>query len=167
MLFAMPLVRAILNGQKTVTRRVIKPAPKDAPKRRCPIGDVGDRIWVREKWGYRAQFYSRRAGNAPPFVYAAEGEPEGAKFLAWKSSLHMPRKACRIVLEITATRAERLRSITAKDAIAEGCPGDRFGDPVGWFAQIWDQHFAARGYGWSANPWVWVMGFQVATVQIR
>jgi hypothetical protein len=163
----MPLVRAILNGQKTVTRRVIKPAPKDAPKRRCPIGDVGDRIWVREKWGYRAQFYSRRAGNAPPFVYAAEGEPEGAKFLAWKSSLHMPRKACRIVLEITATRAERLRSITAKDAIAEGCPGDRFGDPVGWFAQIWDQHFAARGYGWSANPWVWVMGFQVATVQIR
>jgi hypothetical protein len=165
MLFATPLVQAILAGRKSVTRRVVKPAPKSATKGRCPFGEVGDRIWVREKWWYRKQFYDRRAGKAPPFVYAADGEPEGAKFTAWKSSLHMPREACRIVLEITDMRAERIRSITAKDAIAEGCPGDRLGDPVGWFAEIWDEHFASRGYGWSVNPWVWVIQFEIAQVK--
>src|SRR5258706_7886763 len=101
MLFSTPLVRAILDGQKTATRRVFKLTLKGAAKWRCPFGEVGDRIWVREKWGYRKQFYNRRARNAPPFVYAADGEPEGAKLTAWKSSLYMPAEACPLVLENT------------------------------------------------------------------
>ncbi len=161
MLFATPLVQAILAGRKRVTRRLITPAPRGAPKVPCPYGAAGDRIWVREKWGYRRQFYDRRAASTGPYIYAADGAPEGAEFLPWKPSLHMPRAACRIVLEISAVHSERLRSITANDAIAEGCPNERLDDPIAWFAEVWDRYLGSRGYGWSANPWVWVIGFRM------
>jgi hypothetical protein len=165
LLFAPPLVRAIVDGRKTVTRRLITPAPPNtsmrAPKMRCPYGAPGDHLWVREKWGYRAQFFDPRAGKQGPYVYAADGAPPGAKFLPWKPSLHMPRAACRIVLKITGVRAERLKHITKEDAAAEGCPVDQLHDALNWFAKVWEQHFGARGAGWSANPWVLVIRFRV------
>src|SRR5207302_641465 len=111
-LFAPPLVRAILDGNKTMTRRLVSPQGRAAPQvGGCPFGLVGDRLWVREKWGYRDEFLKQ--GGRGPFVYAADGAPAGAKFTPWRPSLHMPRAACRLVLGITAARAERLQNITA------------------------------------------------------
>jgi hypothetical protein len=70
-LFAPPLVTAILKGRKLVTRRLAGKGQQ--PPSKCPYGVAGDRLWVREKWGYRRQFFDRRAANEGPFVYAADG----------------------------------------------------------------------------------------------
>ena len=162
MLFAPPLVRAILDHRKTVTRRLIAPQPTSShPAYPCPSGAPGDRIWVREQWGYRAQFFDRRAGNHGPYVYAADGPPLGAKYHPWKPSLHMPRKACRLLLNITEVRCERVTEISLREALAEGCPAERSQDPVGWFREVWDHYYAEGGLGWKSNPWVWVIAFNV------
>ena len=122
---------------------------------------VGDRIWVREKWGYRAQFYDRHAETQPPYVYAADGPPDGATYQPWKPSLHMPRVASRILLHVTGVRSERLSDISAKDAREEGCPIERLADSIDWFKEVWDRYFAARGLGWPNDPWVWVIAFEI------
>jgi hypothetical protein len=163
MLFAGPLVRAILQGRKRVTRRLVQPQPQGrrTPSGPCPFGTPGDVIWVREKWGFEAQFFNPRAKPAPPFVYAADGPLPGAKRQAWRPSLHMPRAACRAVLHLTAVRAERLTEITRPDAIAEGCPDHRAADPIAWFRETWDRFYAARRLGWANDPWVWVISFDL------
>jgi hypothetical protein len=74
----------------------------------------------------------------------------------------MPRSACRIVLNVTATRSERLARITPDDAAAEGCPVSQMTDPLGWFTATWDRYYAESGCGWAADPWVWVISFTVA-----
>jgi hypothetical protein len=159
-LFAPPLVSAILKGRKLVTRRL---AGKDKkPPGTCPFGITGDRLWVREKWGYRRQFFDRRAPNDGPFVYAADGPPAGAKRLAWRASLHMPRSACRLVLNVRSTHCERLTQITKQDALDEGCPPEHARDPIGWFRELWDSLTAGKGCGWVDNPWVWVIRFAKA-----
>jgi hypothetical protein len=163
-LFAGPLVLALLEGRKTVTRRLVKPQPKTAPPAGpSPHGIPGDRLRVREKWGYRDKFFDPRAtGRGGGFVYAADGPPAGARYTAWRPSLHMPREACRIELEITSTRAERLHSLTAADALAEGCPPEQHADPIAWFRALWNGLVAfSRGPTWDADPWVWVIAFRV------
>lgn len=159
-LFTVPLVKAIVEGRKTMTRRLVLPAGK--PRGPCPFGAAGDTLCVREKWGYRDEFFDRRARGTGPFVYAADRPPPGAKFLAWRPSMHMPRSACRLALTITAARSERLTQISVQDAAAEGCPATHQHDPVGWFRQLWDRLNADRGAGWSADPWVWVISFTIA-----
>jgi hypothetical protein len=174
-LFARDMVLALRSGWKTQTRRLVTPQPDRShrldggPMRialgtrelRFPFGDPGDRLCVREKWGYLRQFLEPGAEPGGPLVYAADGNPPCARATPWKPSLHMPRSACRMVLEVTAGRVERLQELTPADARAEGCPPAFHADPVKWFAEYWSRFNAERGFGWDVNPWVWVVSFKV------
>ncbi len=173
-IFSTPMVRAILDGRKTMTRRVMKPQPEDYPyhhglavyrvAKKCPYGVPGDLLWVRETWATTEQ-----AGVHPSdaeMVYrATDPDWETMEGWQWRPSIFMPRWASRLTLRITSVRAERVQDITEEDARAEG-----FKDVVGkyargdeariWFAELWDIINAARGFGWDTNPWVWVIGFE-------
>lgn len=199
-LFAGPMVRAILNGEKTVTRRVMKPQPKvtEAYLREheawvegltlsdhvnnawqsgfidvaCPYGEPGDRLWVRET------FATLSAGQYEP-VKPAYGYGQEVRFAAtdpladcdvgvrgypWRPSIHMPRWASRILLEITAVRVERLQDISDEQALAEGVDQTNTSIP-GYarqrFQDLWE---SINGTGsWDANPWVWVVEFKRIT----
>lgn len=190
MLFSAPMVRAILSGAKTQTRRVVKPrkcpdfgcelAPCEIAgekgedlHRLCPYGQPGDRLWVREAWLDMA-----RPGYKPVYAYRAElnsGEgfdvPPGVR---WRPSIHMPRAASRITLEITGVRVERLQAISEADAIAEGVPnqtrlighsaktGCAWGppEPIAEYCTLWESINGPDS--WAANPWVWVVEFKRA-----
>ena len=187
-IFSGPMVRALLDGSKTQTRRVVSQrhlpqidlsrfpliAHWSKPK---PYGHTGDRLWVRESWapdppcdgtwGYtewagcregRIAGVPERFRHPQHCIYAAtwKGAP-----LRWTPSIHMPRWASRITLDVTGVRVERLQDISRGDAMAEGCPfpnmaqGD---DPRAWYAQLWN---SINGPGsWDANPWVWVVEFR-------
>lgn len=187
------MVRAILDGRKTQTRRVIAnvgadnciPLQKqtktkdgiythvmDAPMYGlCPFGQVGDRLWVRETWQgplvdeERFEDYRANADKfqTPEFCeYAADGgaRPEFCDLddnvrQGWRPSIHMPRWASRITLEITAVRVERLQGISEADAIAEG--GTKHFN-IDWFGPLWASIYGVDS--WSANPWVWVIEFK-------
>lgn len=138
-LFSAPMVRAILDGRKTQTRRVVKQQPRNRadigsyghgfpfiraePKNiRCPFGQPGDLLWVREAWavGHGYDGFPPRAIPELPFVkrhYLATEERGG---LRWRPSIHMPRWASRITLEVVSVRVERLQEISEADAQAEG-----------------------------------------------
>ncbi|HBX3773777.1 TPA: hypothetical protein MHZ58_23820 [Klebsiella pneumoniae subsp. pneumoniae] len=222
MIFNAEMVRAILDGRKTQTRRIIKqqrqgeswsvqPAKNPRiPKHThdwwlpnatqpyaaliCPFGAVGDRIWVRETWAtlgnedgcyvdweenlckgdersaariYRASC-EQRPGDyglwSIPDDACWKPHTENQKFEgAWRPSIHMPRWASRILLEITDVRVERLNSISEEDAGREGYPADP--SPYGgrmdkwlWFRQLWDGIYPEQSF--KHNPWVWVIGFK-------
>ena len=167
--FAAPMVRALLAGRKTQTRRAITPQPSRATRNgkppACRWGAVGDRLWVRERFAYRAQLDDVNAAPDGAIIYAADGDAarlNGSR--AWRQSRYMPRSASRILLEITACRAQRLHRITRADALAEGfddASGHLFDDPVAWFRDLWDQLNAGGAFEWRANPWVWVIEFRV------
>ncbi len=191
------MVRAVLRGTKTQTRRVITnlnptfvaaqpTAHQIAHAVRCPYGGIGDRLWVREAW----QHLDSPCADEPLTVYrATDAGPNGesAAGLGWRPSIHMPRWASRLTLEITDVRVERVQSITESDALAEGIAsatkdgtlykyglGDADGLPggAGWpwyewevsprdaFARLWDALNAPRGHGWDVNPWAWIISFQ-------
>lgn len=162
-----PMVRAILAGTKTQTRRVAKltggghvkepsghrrwhPADPDA-SRACPLGQPGDRLWVRETWARHPQdcetiFYREQVEREPGFpVWSGP----------WKPSIHMPRAASRITLEITGVRVERLQEISAADCWAEGIAFSPDVDPVHEYRDLWES--IHRPGSWDANPWVWVI----------
>lgn len=181
-LFSAPMVRAILDGRKTMTRRIVKPQPDEEcyylvepetragifgvvynynqgdsnPFVKCPYGTIGDRLWVREA-------FARRYAIIPTikverFFYRADGEHEGK--LKWKPSIHMPRRSSRITLEITNIRVERLREISKEDAISEGCENSEYFNVHAQlkYQQLWE---SINGKGsWEANPWVWVIEFR-------
>lgn len=160
-LFSGPMVRAVMEGRKTQTRRKMKTPPDcfENPLSvlfACPYGQVGDRLWVRES------FAVCEDNN---IFYKADGKPDpwdGWDGVKWKPSIHMPRQASRITLEITGIRVERLNDISEADAIAEGC--QCAGVPAsltnrGAFAKLWE---SINGFdSWSVNPWVWVVEFKV------
>ncbi len=136
---------------------------RDAIAHLCPYGQIGDRLWVRETWAINPD-----DGGA---VYrATDPDWEVCEGWAWRPSIHMPRWASRITLEITDARVERLQRITEEDAIAEGCDhkvqyvnGTEFvGEPCCKhdYANLWNGLYAASGYGWTVNPWVWVVAFK-------
>ena len=116
-----------------------------------PYGQVGDRLWVRET------FWAMADGKT---IYYKATVPFPNFPFSWKPSIHMPRWASRITLEITDVRVERLQEISPLDIVAEGY--DSFGIPSGvfWFKELWDSINAKRGYGWEVNPWVWVISFR-------
>jgi hypothetical protein len=205
-LFSAPMVRALLAGTKTQTRRAVKithrtpglaaclqPAdpswvrPKAAAEL-CPYGRPGDRLWVRETWqaferGYDVyRHIPSRRPDGSAVIYAAD---EGDTMEFWRPSIHMPRWASRITLELTSVRVERLQDCSRAEAIAEGvewskCPthqtersrqaqaaAQRIGmaahyeaevDYVGGYRLLWEQINGAGS--WGANPWVWVMEFK-------
>ena len=217
-LFSAPMVRAILEGRKTVTRRAIKvqphidasgnfcvgrsnygqdgygkPMTKHFVNGCCPYGKPGDRLWVRETFALlgnedgccidwqdnlvkgderdAARIYR---ASCPPGDYGLNQIPAKAEWKpdteameyegAWRPSIHMPRWASRILLEITDVRVERLQDITYEQAAAEGvhrgplrewCASDEGGAchkyPVPAFRDLWQ----SVGGSWDANPWVW------------
>jgi hypothetical protein len=173
-LMSAPMVRATLADIKTNTRRVIKPTWQPATDRQyiamsnyraaaaCPYGQPGDLLWVRETWcdGY--------PGTADPYLYRATYE--GGASHKWKPSIFMPRAASRLTLRITDVRAERVQDATPEDCLAEGITPDMEihagqywrEDARERFTALWDGINAKRGYGWAANPWVWVISFERA-----
>lgn len=206
-LFSAPMVRAILEVRKTVTRREVKkraaldclaagfePAFLALPGNAdlCPYGKPGDRLWVRETFAFADKSGSHDAAPDDHWRPARPGmEPEIYRcwYRAsdghtadgfWKPSIHMPRWASRILLEITDVRVERLQDISGAQAIAEGIVGVAFRPDDGWpictgymvgpddgktslettaakaFAGLWD----SVGGDWNANPWVWVVEFK-------
>lgn len=238
MIFNAEMVRAILDGRKTQTRRVMKVQPEsnqlglllitDSTKHSdigkyhwaesnatgnhvrsklfsCPFGAVGDRIWVRETWAIlgnedgccidweeklckadersAARIY-RASCEQRPGNYGLWSIPDDADWKphtkdyqyegAWRPSIHMPRWASRILLEITDVRVERLNAISEEDATAEGVPpaGSLLPDypgtfltPKGDFAtakvafqRLWESIYGEES--WKANGWVWVISFK-------
>jgi hypothetical protein len=207
-LFSAPMVRAILDGRKTVTRRPVKGLSTSfavttaadesslnsvcwnvgGPIIRCPYGKPGDRLYVRETFNR-----TNPGGAEGVYYYRADGEfPKsigGGKFAdaeSWKPSIHMPRAASRILLEITHVRVERLQDISEGQAVDEGLiwegvkdgqtywnhtdhrypPGShqQFSvsgtDAVSAFRNLWK----STGGDWEANPWVWVVEFKRVTL---
>jgi hypothetical protein len=186
------MVRAILDGTKTQTRRAIKPQPDDLVNSRpywwiggyrlskfwneldplrigkelpCPYGQPGDRLWVREAWARDDEdgqiIYRADVGHDVNADMWEQGRHEGGPRYRWRPSIHMPRAACRITLEIAAVRVERLHDISRGDAMAEGgqFPNmPRREDPAAWFAALWWQINGTAS--WDANPWVWVVEFR-------
>ena len=206
-IFSGEMVRAIIDGRKIQTRRVIKPQPThgvqpdSTPKCEhrelmwkgkqlhplfCPHGQPGDRLWVRETWAmkvvqkdrwnprdviYKANYMYRPHGNIGVLNREIERRTK------WGPSIHMPRWASRLTLEVKAVRVERVRDISEKDADAEGYPltehtkdlhgfldkhGGRYTTSIGQisFGFTWDLLNAKRGYGWNQNPYVWVIKFR-------
>lgn len=161
-LFSGPMVRAILDGRKTQTRRVAKGF---LPWDECPYGLPGDRLWVRET--YRSAIH----GAGRKIVYRADQDGSTDGFV-WRPSIFMPRALCRLVLDVAAVGVERLQDISLHDCYAEGCERPnplRLGSVVcetdnarGWYTQLWDSLNAKRGFGWATNPWVWVVEFKRA-----
>ncbi len=239
-LFNGEMVRAILEGHKTVTRRAVKglQIPKEDPSQgetrqrwsavgqrharygfcvfgeteeecamelgefgACPYGRPGDRLWVREAWsidmiaacstdkGYDSEYELRyRADDAAREIQVAPGEPDPYIALYdsqrgdWRPSIHMPRWAARILLEITGVRVERLQEGEGETAfesryLAEGInrihhgdgeyyfhpfksepgPGN-WSDPFDAWRSLWVSAYGAES--WNANPWVWVVEFK-------
>jgi len=191
-LFSGSMVRAILEGRKTQTRRVMKPSPKVSimplPLDLCPYGSPGDRLWVRETWqpinreehflGLIACLYRANCSNDMKtftFISRFDGSHITIPVAKWKPPIHMPRWASHITLEIVSIRVERLQEISEKDAVAEGIfyhrhmegyvsdeEGRNFyvSDPRRSFDKLWDSINAKKGFGWDANPWVWVIEFR-------
>ncbi|WP_312112024.1 hypothetical protein [Pantoea septica] len=228
-IFNADMVRAVLNGSKTQTRRVIQSAAKNMQARghevishrapgdkwygdyvysmrdrsgvwqdftneqflaKCPFGAVGDRLWVRET------FATLEPGSYEP-VTPCDGYAQVVRYAAsdrlansdrdvrgfnWRPSIHMPRWASRITLEITGVRVERLQDISHRDACREGLfreeynwrenefPLDdiayrtsptaktRFSCPKQCFQELWESIYKPES--WQANPWVWVIEFR-------
>ena len=148
----------------------------------CPYGGFGDQLWVKEtRLEDTHGFHSYWADYLPEEERTRDGVAVnvlgGLKAgLYWKkSSMFMPRKYSRLLLEITSLGAERVQKITEEDAVAEGTVINDF-FPVGtamiaglstvdYFAQLWDSLNAKRGYGWEKNPWVWPIGFKLLNGQ--
>lgn len=224
-LFSSPMVRAILEGRKTQTRRAVKPQPpfgcaytingagSDAlcyalaneargPKGEtiwvpptptsqdhrlpCPYGRPGDRLWVRETWRYFGGQEYEYQQHRPSVVYRATHESLEGAGSGWRPSIHMPRWASRITLEIESVRVERLQEISEADAKAEGateaimgldgpaydraekawCRATGADDPDagaatarGAFFVLWDT-INGKSHPWKSNPWVWAITFR-------
>ncbi|MEO6147833.1 MAG: hypothetical protein ABIT70_12470 [Sulfuriferula sp.] len=212
-LFSALMVQAILDGRKTQTRRLVKPQPVYVQQSRgicssapdwshiikCPYGQRGDRLWVRETWQgplLEGEYDDRPAdvetpkycvyhaddGYAPEYMDADDNLRQG-----WRPSIHMPRWASRILLEITSIRVERLLDISIEDAKNEGLKSltkdgvtikygipDKDGQPgmddIGWPWALWNSNpIAAFKHlwmgingllSWEENPWVWVIEFR-------
>jgi len=167
-LFAAPMVRAILAGQKTQTRRVCKGQRElsnayDFPLDRCPYGQPGDRLWVREAWRVCSESdgVKPRDMDAAYRVWFEADAPHQPGAGRLRPGMFMPRRLSRITLEVIGVRVERLHQISRGDATAEGCPFANMRDaesPVRWYEGLWR---LINGPGsWDANPWVWVVEFE-------
>ena len=183
-LFSTPMIRAILDGRKSQTRRIIK-FPDAFDKQRVydnyPFGlkyghkdgtvwrlfpkwEVGDILWGRET------FFETNYGS---FIYKANANKDIGDGFKWKPSIFMPKEACRIRLEITNIRFERVQDISEEDAIAEGIEMNNK-PHKGWYwmenvystdsavlayEHLWNK-INGKKYPWSSNPWVWVIEFE-------
>lgn len=184
MIFNGEMVRAILDGRKTQTRRPVK-FPVLDKNLGCELagnelagelsagnylnsafGKPGDRIWVRETW---ARYNIDQ--NSHDIAYRATTPADWPEEGRWRPSIHMPRWASRILLEITDVRVERLNAISQENAQAEGMEltgwrptysdpdsGGEVMTPYDNFAELWSSIYGDES--WKANPWVWVIEFK-------
>lgn len=195
-LFTGPMVRAILEGRKSQTRRIVTPQPNDSWSKppigvsesghwvshgchsdlKCPYGTVNDHLWVREAWAHVI------VGNQIDYLYRADhhtGLEKKDGDQKWKPSIHMPKVACRLMLEVTGVKVERVQEITEADAIAEGCkklpasgritdvPGGQYGGRIWssakkWYEELWTSINGPDS--WNSNPFVWVIEFHRITM---
>ena len=165
-LFNNPMTRAILSGQKTTTRRILKPQPS-IDGLICRNYEVGDILWVREA-------YSKMPTG---FAYMSDGNDVRSKDnIRWISSLLMPKTACRLFLMVTSVRLERIQDITEDEAYKEGVSREgkfRFKNYLSdreeyeylsvktakdSFQTLWQSIYGERS--WNANPYVWVVEFE-------
>ncbi len=194
-LFTADMVRAILGGRKTQTRRVIQAklyddehfeldrferypdgsyravlfdAEGEPYSIRSPYGGPGDRLWVREAW--RESGNMQRADGRIPSEHPGFGEvlyrADGGHTGPWRPSIHMPRWASRLILEVTGVHVERVQDISYEDVKAEGVPLPEWNERSLWFRSfrdLWNKINAGRGYGWDENPLVWVVEFRRVT----
>lgn len=138
----------------------------------CPYGKPGDRLWVRESFAVQPFLWERDHGPQPVEYLASITDRRQIEDYVGKPSIHMPRWASRITLEILNTRVERVQAITEADAKAEGVETSATRDDDGLrtettytdeFSWLWDSLNSDRGFGWSVNPWVWVIEFKRIT----
>jgi hypothetical protein len=181
-LFSGPMVRAILSGSKTQTRRIVKPPPQNSIIRgidgvwydadcinpgkeiKCPY-DVGMRLWVKETFRESDSFdEGYEFEPLPPYQYASDYSDEDRIGCGpWKPSIFMPRAASRITLYITGVRAERLKQISGPDCWAEGIESagwdcEKYGSVTECYRDLWE---SINGPGsWDASPYVWVIEFK-------
>lgn len=183
-LFNGEMVRQILNGRKTQTRRIIKPQPNEfglsmwpdgsrwltveGYPAKCPYGQPGDKLWVKETFcdgrgldiARPEDGITSTGAPAPQWIYRADEKFQLPNGTHWKPSIFMPRDASRITLEITKIRVERLQDISEEDAKAEGIDW-RDGDlckPQTRYKQLWE---SINGLdSWKENPWVWCISFR-------
>ena len=213
-IFSTDMVKAILEGRKTQTRRIIKGQASlnffsgraddtdgdstdlgiewrddtlwfwniEYPEEgglsiKCPYGQVGDKLWVRENWWVHLRYDHLKPRELPDLQHLQNG----IEYMAdqdkptWagrtRVARFLPKRFSRITLEITGIRVERLQEITEDDAKAEGAPSIMLRGkdeqpfdsviPSIWYEDKWDSLNAKRGYGWDTNPWVWVIEFKV------
>ncbi|HCN8700439.1 TPA: hypothetical protein N6579_002979 [Escherichia coli] len=179
MIFNDEMVRAILGGNKTQTRRIVeekfygRAVAAELLAKHCPYGQPGDRIWVRETYRvhgkatdiatlvYRASVRNSWTEQTHRVPVEVCNKPVSEK---WTPSIHMPRWASRILLEITDVRVERLHDMSEADAKAEGAtPATYKITPseavyrVG-FGDIWRSIYGQDN--WLSNPLVWVIEFK-------
>lgn len=121
----------------------------------CPYGQTGDRLWVRESFCFRGETIEGR----DRYRYRADENPATDGW-RWTPSIHMPRVACRLVLEVTGVRDELLQNISLGDCEAEGCGHVMPRSAQEVYRELWDSLNAKRGFGWDVNPWVWVVEFK-------
>ena len=210
-LFSGAMVRALLDGSKTQTRRangllgineaadqwarqwvpntgrwhwLFQRAGYEDVYLRCPYGVEGERLWVRESHAFLGERLLKSEGQ-PGYLYRADSNEFDGAGIKWKPSIHMPRVASRLLLEITAVRVERLQDISEADAVAEGIEAHpslnglyklygsessfgtkessydycEWGRAVSSYASLWNQINGPHAY--AANPWVWVVEFKV------
>lgn len=209
-LFSAPMVRALLDGMKTQTRRTVKPQPNNNPAKHhpitpyntpngewnwvlaatghgtgdpfpCPYGKPGDLLWVRETFVQGHEYddhdmpiYDGEEMRITTWYRASNPDLRWDHYYEkdhdlppWKPSIHMPRRASRITLEISGVRVERLQDISDADAIEEGV--DRTNTSIAGYAKeryrrLWE---SINGEGsWELNPWVWVLDFTVHKTNI-
>ena len=188
--FRTDMVQATLAGNKTNTRRVIKPQPKhiqilingkietsfdggfdcDVKYIKCPY-EIGQTVWVRETF---CKFLAEHVIGSK-YVYKAnirfkDSENIRQEYIKcgypyqWKSSRYMPRKAARLFLKITNIRIERIQDISVSDILKEGIPAAPYKDTIALkmaFVNLWDSINKKRGYGWDLNSYIWVYDFEV------
>lgn len=203
-LFNTEMVQAILEGRKTVTRRVIKPQPEGRPQKMpknscypggygvpnssriiyCPF-EPGDILYVRETCAFipciDCGLYRHGACRSAPMIYEGkeaisegcfvykEDYPEPER-ICWHPSIHMPKQAARIFLRVTGVRPERLREMVLGDVLMEGITETETYEGT-WdrWHENWDSTLKPSDrpiYGWEANPWVWVVGFERVSKEV-
>jgi len=209
-IFSGEMVKAILDGRKTQTRRVTKPQPEevgdnggkllrvvpttllgpgwdaqyelDNPRWlcKCPYGQPGDVLWLRESFSFRD--YGSIASpdvDKTEIWYWADGDVSYGNWTRPKPSIHMPRWASRILLDVVSVGVERVQDITEEDVVAEGAidddwltwredcaniapAGSSIETPRDVFEVLWNKINAKRGFGWAVNPFVWRVEFRRA-----
>ncbi len=206
-IFRGSMVRTILDGRKTQTRRTVNLGYDYAHSGqefeelrdriaffrglnsnmihgvRCPYGQSGDRLWVRETFALSIEDPDTESRDVKdPMLWdtpiykanpvAGEWERDGRRLSRppWRSPRYMPRWASRITLDVKSVRVERVQDITHGDVFAEGIGSEvprKFSQAVtqgAEFETLWNSINAKRGHGWDANPWVWVVGFEMVRI---